>query len=232
MCRKQDPQMDAAEQLFTPATSLRKPGAPAANYATVTYQTLSVRARHYHTSRILTFDAYRARERAVARVARDILGPPDPSVRKVVFFGKAEFGSGSRGPMPRKRLIRHLACLAPVVLGDEFRTSITCPQDRAPLRRSALGSRVFCCVNSGLDVPEESRCNVKAIDRDHAGADNIDMCGVMAMLYGVRPPEFCRGRATMGAQRYFLASGVEALSDGSRSTALITRLRFARSRVV
>ncbi|KAG5175474.1 hypothetical protein JKP88DRAFT_265801 [Tribonema minus] len=202
MCRKRDPQLDAAENLFTPETSLRRPGAPAANYATVTYQTLSVRARHYlsHTRRIRTFDAYRARERAVAWVARDILGPPDPSVRKVVFFGKAEFGSGSRGPIPRKRLIRHLASLAPVVLTNEHRTSITCPQDRAPLHRLALGSRVFCCANARPEVPVESQCNVRAIDRDHSGAANIVMCGVEEMLYGVRPPEFCRGPAGFQSQ--------------------------------
>ncbi|KAG5186655.1 hypothetical protein JKP88DRAFT_288669 [Tribonema minus] len=195
-CTRRDPQFQAAEAQFTEQTSLRRPGvAVAANYAAVTYDTLSVRTRHYFTweRRMRSFNSYRARERAVARVARDIIGPRDTGVHRVVFFGKAEFGSGSRGPIPRKRLIRHLACLAAVVLTDEFRTSITCPQDRAPLHRLALGSRVFRCANARPDVPVEVRRNVGAIDRDHAGADNILMCGVAMLLGGVRPAEFCRG---------------------------------------
>ncbi|KAG5187641.1 hypothetical protein JKP88DRAFT_306780 [Tribonema minus] len=195
-CNRRDPQFQAAEAQFTEQTSLRRPGvAVAANYAAVTYDTLSVRTRHYFTweRRMRSFNSYRARERAVARVARDIIGPRDTGVHRVVFFGKAEFGSGSRGPIPRKRLIRHLACLAAVVLTDEYRTSITCPQDRAPLHRLALGSRVFRCANARPGVPVEVRCNVGAIDRDHAGADNILMCGVAMLLGGVRPAAFRRG---------------------------------------
>ncbi|KAG5186745.1 hypothetical protein JKP88DRAFT_288592 [Tribonema minus] len=154
-CTRRDPQFQAAEAMFMEQTSLRRPGvAVAANYVAVPYDTLSVHTRYYCTweRRMRSFNSYRARERAVA---------------------SAEFRNGSRGPIPRKRLIRHLACLAAVVLNDEYRTSITCPQDRTPLHRIALG--------------------VRAIDRDHAGADNILMCGVAMLLWGVHPPEFCRG---------------------------------------
>ncbi len=42
--------------------------------------------------------------------------------RRVVFFGKATFGHGARGPVPRKALIRSLALKCPVVLVDEYRT--------------------------------------------------------------------------------------------------------------
>ncbi|KAG5184543.1 hypothetical protein JKP88DRAFT_314597 [Tribonema minus] len=186
-CTRRDPQFQEAEAQFTEQTSLRRPGvAVAANYAAVTYDTLSVRTRHYFTweRRMRSFNSYRACERAVARVARDIIGPRDTGVHRVVFFGKAKCGSGSLGPIPRKRLIRHLACLAAVVLTDEFRTSITCPQDRAPLHRLAWGSRVFRCANARPGVPVVVRCNVGAIDRDHAGADNILMCGVAMLLGG------------------------------------------------
>ncbi|KAG5180604.1 hypothetical protein JKP88DRAFT_263865 [Tribonema minus] len=79
-------------------------------------------------------------------------------------------GSGSCGPIPRMRLIRHLACLAAVVLIDEYRTSITCPQVRAPLHRIASGSRVSRCANARPDIPVDAQCTVAAIDRDHAGA--------------------------------------------------------------
>ncbi|KAG5177605.1 hypothetical protein JKP88DRAFT_248816 [Tribonema minus] len=184
-CTRRDPQFQEAEALFTEQTSLRRPGvAVAANYAAVTYDTLSVRTRHYCTweRRMRSFNSYRARERAVARVARDIIGPRDTGVHRVVPFRKAEFGSGSRGPIQRKRLIRHLACLAAMVLTDEYRTSITCPQDRAPLHRLALGSRVFRCANATPGVPVEVRCNVGAINCDHAGADNILMCGAAMLL--------------------------------------------------
>ncbi|KAG5180745.1 hypothetical protein JKP88DRAFT_279222 [Tribonema minus] len=109
-----------------------------------TPRTLCVQTRHNCTweRRMPSSKSYRARERAVARMARSIVmvGPRDTRVRRVVFFGKAEFRSGSHGPwaIPRKRLIQHLACLAPVVLGDEFFTSITCPKDRAPLQHRGL----------------------------------------------------------------------------------------------
>ncbi|CAM9199186.1 unnamed protein product, partial [Pylaiella littoralis] len=48
------------------------------------------------------------------------------SKRRVVFFGDGQFGHGSRGPCPRKALIRALGVLCPVVLVDEFRTSKCC----------------------------------------------------------------------------------------------------------
>eukprot|EP00611_Tribonema_gayanum_P027858 TRINITY_DN7004_c1_g1_i2.p1 TRINITY_DN7004_c1_g1~~TRINITY_DN7004_c1_g1_i2.p1 ORF type:complete len:141 (-),score=25.27 TRINITY_DN7004_c1_g1_i2:39-461(-) len=95
-CTRRDPQFQAAEALFTEQTSRRRPSvAVAANYAAVTYDTLSVRTRHYCTweRRMRSFNSYlglgysyRARERAVARVARDIIGPRDTGVHRVVFF--------------------------------------------------------------------------------------------------------------------------------------------------
>ncbi|KAG5186663.1 hypothetical protein JKP88DRAFT_254472, partial [Tribonema minus] len=175
------------------------PGA-SSDYDVVTYQTLVLRARHHCSCerRMRTTTAYHARERAVARAARDIIGPRDPTVRRVVFFGKAEFGSGSRGPIPCKRLIRQISCLVLAALTDEYCTSMTCPQDRAPLHRSAMGSRVFCCANAR---PEDAQCNVHAIDRDHAGTVNILMCGV-ALNRALPPQQHC---SAMPHMRMFTA---------------------------
>ncbi|KAG5183489.1 hypothetical protein JKP88DRAFT_255784 [Tribonema minus] len=128
------------------------------------------------------FDSYRARERAVTRTARDIIGPPDPTVRRVVFFGKAEFGNGSRGPIARMRLICQITCLVLTALTDEYRTSITCRQDRGPLRRCAVGSLVFRCANAQSEVDQDAQCNVLAIYRGHAGAVNYLMCGIALLL--------------------------------------------------
>ena len=47
-------------------------------------------------------------------------------LKRIVLFGKAEFGSGSRGPCPRKVLIRALALRASVILIDEYNTSKCC----------------------------------------------------------------------------------------------------------
>ncbi|KAG5179130.1 hypothetical protein JKP88DRAFT_247757 [Tribonema minus] len=132
-CAKRAQQFRAAKALFTEEASLRRPGpATTANFAAVTDSMLFMRTRHHCTweRRMRSFNTYRGRERAVARVARDIIGPRKPQVRHVTFFGKAEFGSGSRNPIPRKRFIRHLACLEPTVLTDELRSSSTCPKDR------------------------------------------------------------------------------------------------------
>ncbi len=41
-------------------------------------------------------------------------------------FEHAQFGHGKRGPVTRKALLRELALLCPVILGDEFRTSMCC----------------------------------------------------------------------------------------------------------
>ncbi|KAG5176892.1 hypothetical protein JKP88DRAFT_249119 [Tribonema minus] len=64
---------------------------------------------------------------------------------------------------------------------------------RAPLHRYRLGISGLPLCKARPDIPVEVRCNVGAIDRDHAGADNIMflMCGVaMLLLWGVRPAAF------------------------------------------
>ncbi|KAG5175469.1 hypothetical protein JKP88DRAFT_351482 [Tribonema minus] len=125
-----------------------RPGAPSANYATVTYQTLSVRVRHHcsYTRRI--------------RI-----------VRRVVFFGKAEFGSGSCGPVPRKWLIRHLACLVPPGYGHagaaaELRLG---PEDNAVhtgVREVVRVNRNSATLKSGLTSGPEDIAAASGLDQD------------------------------------------------------------------
>ncbi|CAN0519073.1 unnamed protein product, partial [Ectocarpus sp. 8 AP-2014] len=108
--------------------------------------------------------------------------------RRVVFFGDGQFGHGSRGPCPRKALIRALGVICPVVLVDEFRTSKCCCGCGIPLKQ-VDGSRVFCCESQ---TDENLSCSVGFIDRDTNGAVNIGVCGVLQLLGLDRPSYLCR----------------------------------------
>ncbi len=65
----------------------------------------------------------------------------------MVFFGKATFGHGKRGPFPREDLLRATGLLAPVVLTDEYNTLKCCHGYGTELEQ-INGSRVFLCPES------------------------------------------------------------------------------------
>ena len=199
------------------SVSLKQPDASFA-YSGVTYSTLrarivellSVKRRHERFARL------RARQRTVDGMARDIAfgdtykkeviekrraaGSPMPleqrkellkkirAKRRVVFFGDGQFAHGSRGPCPRKALIRALGVICPVVLVDEFRTSKCCYGCGTPLTQVG-GSRVFRCGNQ---TDESLACSVGYIDRDVNGSVNIGVAGVCQLLGLERPSFLCR----------------------------------------
>ncbi|KAG5187420.1 hypothetical protein JKP88DRAFT_161854 [Tribonema minus] len=167
-----------------------------------------------------SFDAKRAKMREISRMAVQIAGRsaeaaalrkigPEPEERealltrmrdnlagdrrtwtRVVFFGNAQFGHGSRGPLPRKALIRAIALLVPVVLMDEFRTSKACCGCGKNLVQ-VNGSRVFRCISC---TPEGDNldCSVRFIDRDINASVNIAICGINMLLGRTRPQHLCR----------------------------------------
>ncbi|KAG5183946.1 hypothetical protein JKP88DRAFT_163552 [Tribonema minus] len=174
--------------------------------------------------RCKSFDAKRAKMREISRMAVQIAGRsaeasalrkigPEPKERealltsmrdnlagdrrtwtRVVFFGNALFGHGSRGPLPRKALIRAIALLVPVVLMDEFRTSKACCGCGKNLVQ-VNGSRVFRCISC---TPEGDNldCSVRFIDRDVNASVNIAICGINMLLGMARPPHLCRAAGT------------------------------------
>jgi Putative transposase DNA-binding domain len=176
--------------------------------------------------RFKSFEVKRAKMREVARMAVDIAGRsaeaaalrkigPETEARtnlmqrmrdglagnlrtwtRVVFFGNALFGHGRRGPLPRKALIRAIALLVPVVLMDEFRTSMMCCGCGLKLVQ-VEGSRVYQCV-SRTPEGENLSCSVRFIDRDINAAVNIAMCGIRMLLGLDRPQHLCR--ATRGEE--------------------------------
>lgn len=197
--------------------SLKQPDSSSA-YAGVTYSTLKVRIDELLSDerRQQRFARFRARQRAVDGMARDIAygnsykkevrrtqrssGEPMSPERKkellrkirdkrrVVCFGDGQFGHGARGPCPRKALIRALGVLCPVVLVDEFRTSKCCCGCGTPLKQ-VDGSRVFRCASQ---TDEGRACPVGLIDRDTNGSVNIGVCGVYQLLGLERPSYLCR----------------------------------------
>lgn len=197
--------------------SLKQPGSSLA-YSAVTYSTLKTRAAELlsRERRCEKFTRLRARQRTVDGMARDIafgdaykrkiaqtsneedrqmslerkkeLLKKIRAKRRVVFFGDGQFGHGSRGPCPRKALIRALGVLCPVVLVDEFRTSKCCCGCGTPLKQ-VDGSRVFRCESQ---TDENLSCSVGLIDRDVNGSVNIGVCGVSQLLGLERPSFLCR----------------------------------------
>ena len=107
------------------------------------------------------------------------------SKRRVVFWGMAQFGHGSRGPCPRKLLLRSLSLLCPVVLTDELRTSKFCHGCGAEMEQTK-GSLVFRCPTSQTGV---NPCPIGSVNRDTNGAANIATCGLRRLL-GLPRPDF------------------------------------------
>ncbi|KAG5186441.1 hypothetical protein JKP88DRAFT_241049 [Tribonema minus] len=170
--------------------------------------------------RCKSFDAKRAKMREIARMAREIGGKsseaaalrkvgPESEERaallsrmrdrlagnhrtwtRVAFFGNAQFGHGSRGPLPRKALIRAIALLVPVVLMDEFRTSMTCCGCGMNLVQ-VDSSRVYQCASCTPESVNQN-CSVRFIDRDVNASVNIGMCGIRMLLGMSRPLHLCR----------------------------------------
>ncbi|KAG5187444.1 hypothetical protein JKP88DRAFT_307688 [Tribonema minus] len=130
------------------------------------------------------------REALLTRM-RDNLAGDRRTWTRVVFFGNAQFGHGSRGPLPRKALIRAIALLVPVVLMNEFRTSKACCGCGKNLVQ-VNGSRVFRCISC---TPEGDNldCSVRFIDRDINASVNIAICGINMLLGRTRPQHLCRG---------------------------------------
>lgn len=203
------------------SVSLNQPGASSA-YAGVTYSTLRARVDELLSEkrRHERFARLRARQRTTDGMARDIafgdaykkevvrqqggngsrLSKEDRkqllqkirAKRRVVFFGDGQFAHGSRGPCPRKALIRALGVICPVVLVDEFRTSKCCYGCGTPLTQ-VRGSRVFRCENQ---TDESRACSVGHIDRDVNGSVNIGVAGVCKLLGLARPSFLCRKPTT------------------------------------
>lgn len=186
--REQNLEYGQAIQAYD-TVSLKQPDSSSV-YAGVTYSTLTVRIAELLSEkrRQERFARFRARQRAVDGMARDIAygnsykkevrtvqrssdKPVSPArkkellrkirdKRRVVFFGDGQFGHGARGPCPRKALIRALGVLCPVVLVDEFRTSKCCCSCGTP-HRQVDGSRVFRC--SSQTMVDGTACPVKRV---------------------------------------------------------------------
>lgn len=214
--REQNVEYGQAIQAYD-TVSLKQPGSSSA-YADVTYSTLRVRINELLSEkrRLERFARFRARQRAIDGMARDIaygksykkevrragrssnesmslerrkeLLRKIRAKRRVVFFGNGQFGHGARGPCPRKALIRALGVLCPVLMVDEFRTSKCCCGCGIPLKQ-VDGSRVFCCESQ---TDEGRTCPVRKIDRDTNGSVNIGVCGVYQLLGLARPSFLCR----------------------------------------
>lgn len=99
----------------------------------------------------------------------------DLNLNKVVFFGRALF-SGTKGhvTVPRKKLIRTLACKATVVLVNEYNTSKLCPYDFAILE-DGYEKRVRLCQTEFHQGPF-------SCDRDVIGAANIAQKAIFELL--------------------------------------------------
>ncbi len=192
--------------------SLKAPGA-AVDYAEAAYATLDIRVAELMSKdrRRRRFARLRARERNLHHMATAIAyGAEQKAIRnrrgkakrklkkqlyaepRVVFFGHAQFGHGSRGPCPRKALLRRLAFMVPVVLLDEFRTSARCYSCFGVLTQGSR-PRVLRCQNSRAGVGNP--CSVQNIDRDTNAAVNIGALG-MRMLLGVERPRVLRRKKT------------------------------------
>lgn len=142
-------------------------------------------------------DGFRARERlALRRAVEGAMSGLSPSaetrdrVWRVVFFGAAQFGHGSRGPLPRKALLRVLGRMCAVVLTDEFRTSKCCGGCGGVLV-AVDRSRVFRCPSQTV---EPGTCSVDYIDRDVNGCGNIGFAGARQLLGLARPEYLTRDR--------------------------------------
>lgn len=155
--------------------------------------------RNARTARDATVTAIRLQAVEQLKLRRAVEGamrglPPSEDTRervwsRVVFFGAAQFGHGSRGPLPRKALLRVLARMCAVVMTDEHRTSKCCGgcgEDLIAVDRS----RVFRCP-SHRDEP--GSCSVNYIDRDVNGCGNIGLVGARQLL-GLDRPEFLTRR--------------------------------------
>ncbi|KAG5186381.1 hypothetical protein JKP88DRAFT_157152, partial [Tribonema minus] len=203
-----------------------KIGVGTATYANLAYSNLRTLGRELlsRERREFAFARQRAKDRAIARLARE-MGGADPEAAykrhlhsgrvveagrvelqdrvktmldrkgvgrtwtRVVFFGNAQFGHGSAGPLPRKRLLWVLAAVCVVVLTDEFRTTVRCCGCGEVLKQQD-GSRIYGCPT----VSDEDHCSIRFIDRDDNASVNIAMCGVNMLLGLPRPIHLQRER--------------------------------------
>jgi len=99
--------------------------------------------------------------------AEEILKEERKKKNRIVLFGAAQFGHGSRGPSPRKKVIRSISKICPVLLVDDFRTSKTCHHCGNVVKNTQ--NRVHFCGNS---LKGGSRCPM-IIGRDVGAGANM-----------------------------------------------------------
>jgi len=129
-------------------------------------------------------DGYRTQkeeEKSRRRNKKFIRRAKQEDVTRIVCFGDGQYGTRGAGPCPRKKLISKIARLAPVLITNEFRTSMmhhVCGEKI----QSTEGRVLTCGNNAGGAICQTG------IDRDINGAANIGRRG-LAMLRGQPPPE-------------------------------------------
>lgn len=227
--REENAPYGGAVRSYTEQSASLKIGSGTATYAVLAYSNLRASTSELlsRERREFAFARQRAKDRAIARMAREMAGAnPEASVirnarsgrivgeereglqgrmktmldrkgegrtwTRVVFFGNAQFGHGSAGPLPRKRLLWVLAAMCVVVLTDEFRTTVRCCGCGEVLKQKD-GSRVYGCPT----VIDEDHCSIRFIDRDNNASVNIAMCGVNMLLGRPRPFHLQRERAVV-----------------------------------
>ena len=98
--------------------------------------------------------------------------------------------NGKKGPAPRKKVIRELSKLCPVLLVDEYRTSKACHRCGQDVQEMTA-DRVQICGNT---LRNGEQCPMR-VDRDINGAANIGQAGT-CMLYGEDRPQHLRRPTT------------------------------------
>lgn len=105
------------------------------------------------------------------------------SAMRIIFFGDAQFGNGSRGGLPFKKLLKELAARVAVVMTSEWGTSKKCCSCGSVLKQVER-SRVFRCPAHENEV---SPCSVNFIDRDSVASVSIAKCGIYMLRGQPRP---------------------------------------------
>jgi len=110
------------------------------------------------------------------RASRAVMENEKNKIR-VVGYGKAGFGHGSRGPTPRKKTIDAIARWVPVKLVNEWRTSKTCHVCFSIMRSTSTYRERVC---SNALTPHRS-------DRDDNASMNMGMIIGFELIFGHRP---------------------------------------------
>ena len=97
-------------------------------------------------------------------------------------------------PVPKKKLVRHLAVRGPTVIMDEYNTSKMCPCGTSELKNVHESQRLRCHKTVGPDGPCCVECSLGAenMDRDVLAIINFLLCARCA-LDGKERPDHLRG---------------------------------------